>query len=674
MIVPMKKVCLVVQSRDQNIALNRLREAGVMHIQKSGIVSEYITKVLSHKTRVEDAFGLIQPYKTPPKKKNPLEGGGRERRAQLAPGERRGRRAVDKMGSEDLEPYSLDAVIAPRRPTLVDYMMGIRDERKVMEDREFLLVKEQERIAGWGDFNPDSMKELFSLGIPVFLYEIDPVVFSKINKEIRYIKFYEDKAVVRIIVPFREIPGLTPFKIPESSLSKINGEIAELKNKLIDINARIKSLADRRPALVKEMIDVENNIDFELAKIEFQQIEGSQAEYNLCFLRGFIPVDDVGKVKTAAAANGWALSLYDPAPEDIPPTLLKNGPVPQLIQPLLSFLGTVPGYKEFDISPSYLFFFSLFFAMIFGDAAYGLLIIAVSIMIGVSFLKKSGKLPDIIKLFLLLGCCTVVWGAINGSWFAIPVEHLPGFLTALIIPQFNGVGPLAEFPKFMQDIFNLPEKVPTGELKTRWNIQFLCFSVAVIQMAWARGKRMITLLPSLSAFAQFGWMLNMLGLYFLVLFLLLKVPLPGFVIYLIGAGIVLNIIFAEQKGGNFFANIGKGFGGLFPLALKVIGGFGDIISYVRLFAVGFAGAMIAQIFNTMAIGSGLGEFGIGFILKLIVAVLILALGHALNLALTSLSVLVHGVRLNLLEYAGNHLEMEWSGYAYNPFALRQKKE
>jgi V/A-type H+-transporting ATPase subunit I len=670
----MKKVCLAVQEKDNFIALSRLREAGVMHIIRTGIVSEQITKALERKTRVEEAFSLIQPYKTPKKKEVSPKGGGRERRAPLAPGQRRGRRAVDKMGDEDLEPYSLDAVNAPVRPTLVDYMMGIRDERKIMEDRETALKREHERIANWGDFSADSVKELAALGLPVFLYEIDPTSFAKISKEIQYIKFHEDKTVVRLLVPYREIPGLAQFQIPEKPLSKINDELEVLKNNLTDIDNRIRTLADRRPALVKEMVDVQSNIDFELAKVEFQSVEGIQSEYGISLLKGYIPVDKIENLKVTAANNNWALTIYEPAPEDIPPTLLKNGPVASFMQPLLSFLGTVPGYKEFDISPSYLFFFSLFFSMIFGDAAYGLIIISVSLMIGISYVKKSGKLPQIIKLFLLLGSCTVAWGAINGSWFAIPVERLPGFLTALILPPFNNTGPLVEFPAFLQNIFNLPEKVPTGELKTRWNIQFLCFSVALIQLVWARGKRIINLLPKLSAIAQFGWMMMMVGLYFLVLLLLLKVQLPEFVIPFVVTGLVLNIIFGEQNGGNFFANIGKGFGGLFQLILKVIGGFGDIISYVRLFAVGFAGSMIAEIFNTMALGGGLGEFGVGFILKLIVAVLILAIGHALNLALTSLSVLVHGVRLNLLEYAGNHLEMEWSGYTYNPFALRQKKE
>jgi len=213
------------------------------------------------------------------------------------------------------------------------------------------------------------------------------------------------------------------------------------------------------------------------------------------------------------------------------------------------------------------------------------------------------------------------------------------------------------------------------EFKTRWYIQFLCFTLAVVQLVWARGKRILNLLPSLSAVAQLGTLVMMFGLYFLVLNMLLGIEFPSFALILIIIGIVLNLIFAEQNGGNFLVNMGKGFGNFFSLFLKTVSCFADIISYIRLFAVGLAGAMIAQIFNDMAIPvDGLGSFGLAFLLKLLSAILILIIGHGLNLALTALSVIVHGVRLNLLEYAGNHLEMEWSGYLYEPFRLKQKKD
>ena len=347
----------------------------------------------------------------------------------------------------------------------------------------------------------------------------------------------------------------------------------------------------------------------------------------------------------------------------------------ELIKPLFSFLGTVPGYREFDISAPYLFFFAIFFAMIFGDAAYGLILIAAFGALGFNYKKKDGRVPDAIKLILLLSCCTVVWGGITGAWFGISKEHLPSFLRSLIIPPFNNTGPVAEFPGFLRYIFKLPSKVPVDELKTRWCIQFLCFTIAVVQLTMARATKLIKLLPSLCAVAQAGYLLVMLGLYFVALFVMLKMPLPPFVFYLLGIGISLIIIFEQQKGGNFIINILKGLSGLFQLFLKVVSCFSDILSYIRLFAVGLAGSMIGQIFNTLAIPSGgLGSFGLGFIIKLVFAVVALVAGHGLNIALTSMSVIVHGVRLNLLEYAGNHLEMEWSGYEYNPFALKQKNK
>jgi V/A-type H+-transporting ATPase subunit I len=269
----------------------------------------------------------------------------------------------------------------------------------------------------------------------------------------------------------------------------------------------------------------------------------------------------------------------------------------------------------------------------------------------------------------------MVWGAITGSWFAIPVQNLPFVLRSIILPPFNGTGPVAEFPLFLQSIFKLPPEVPVDDLKTKWNIQFLCFTVGMVQLISARGMNIKKQLPSLAAVAQLGWILALAGIYFLVLYMLLKMPPPSFVQWFIAAGIILNFIFAEQHGGNFLSNVVKSLTNFFGIFLKAIGGFADIISYIRLFAVGMAGGMIAQTFNSMAIpAEGLGSFSLGFILKLIIAAVVLILGHSLNLLMSTLSVIIHGVRLNLLEYAGNHLGMDWSGYAYEPFVLRQKKQ
>ncbi|MCL2602515.1 MAG: hypothetical protein FWD91_06845, partial [Treponema sp.] len=482
------------------------------------------------------------------------------------------------------------------------------------------------------------------------------------------------KAVVYTVVVGTELPDEIPVDTGKYSLAAIAEEFSRTKDKISGIERQFASLALRSQHVLHEELEaLLTQIEFETANAGMQTLEDVPSETAVSWLSGYLPVDSMPLLQQTAAANGWALAWSDPAPTDQPPTLLRNSALARIIQPLFSFLGTVPGYREFDISPSYLLFFSVFFAMIVGDAAYGLIILGIVLGVGFSVKKKSGAFPDIAKLLLLLSCTTIVWGAAIGSWFMIPHSGLPAFLTTLILPPFNNTGPLVEFPLALQSIFKLPAEVPVDELKTQWSIQFLCFTIAVSQLTWARGKRFVRLLPSLSAIAQLGWLVMMLGLYFLVLSMLLGIEFPSFAPILIGGGIAFVLVFSEQKGGNFFVNMGKGFAGLFSLLLKTVSCFADIISYIRLFAVGMAGAMIGMIFNQMAFpAEGLGSFGVVFVIRFVVAVLLVVFGHSLNLALGSLSVIVHGVRLNLLEYAGNHLEMEWSGYAYNPFALKQK--
>jgi V/A-type H+-transporting ATPase subunit I len=674
----MQKVCLVVQDKYCEEALIKLREVGVVHLENKDASVDANSNAQKLKAQVEEAIALISEYKASKiKSRNEQDDDERpkhERRAKPI-GLHRGRRATDVFGTDKEAPYSIDAVRAPRRPYLPEMLISFSEERKALKDQDLVLCREVSRVEKWGDFDPAIVEEIIEHGVPVYFYEMSVEAFMQLDKDVCYIKINSDKSNIRIIVFYNELPSLPHFQLPERRLSEYQKELDAHKLELIEIEEQIKEFADRRPALIKEMEIVQQDLEFEIAVSGMNKVEDVPEEHKISWLTGFVPNDDLHRVKTAASKNGWALTSYEPALIDEPPTKIKSSPLVRIIHPLLSFLGTVPGYREFDISPSYLFFFSIFFAMILGDAGYGLFLFVIAVALGFSIKKKSGVFPDVAKLLMLLTFSTMIWGALNGAWFAIPHNNLPVFLTALIIPPFNNVGPVVEFPVFLQDIFKLPAEVPRDEFKTRWYIQFLCFSLAVIQLVWARGKRIIKQLPYLSAIAQLGTLVMMFGLYFLVLFMLLGIEFPSFAIILIITGVALNLVFAEQNGGNFFVNIGKGFGNFFQLFLKTVSCFADIISYIRLFAVGLAGAMIAQIFNEMAVpAEGFGSFGLGFIISIIVAVLILVIGHGLNLALTALSVIVHGVRLNLLEYAGNHLEMEWSGYLYNPFALKQKKE
>ena len=548
------------------------------------------------------------------------------------------------------------------------------DEKEVLQKQLVHLEKEARRVEAWGDFDPHDFAYLSHHGVKLFLYSLSLYSLNRMGDEIKLIVFSRDKQWAKVLAVGEEIPGLAPFKLPSHSLSSMKNRINAIRSHIEGIETELADLAYHKEVIEADMNRITGEIDYEMARAGMGTLKEESINTAVSWLSGFVPDEKIDTVIQAAKDNGWTLAWDDPTPADRPPTILRNGPAVRIIQPLFSMLGTIPGYWEYDISLSYMVFLSVFFAMIFGDAGYGLLLFALGAALGVFFKKKNGQFPDAAKLAMLFSSCTVVWGAITGAWFAIPVGNLPAVLRSLIVPPFNNSGPVAEFPRFLQKAFRLPEEIPMDDLKTKWNIQFLCFSIGMIQVFWARTKNIRKLLPSLTAVAEAGWILAMTGIYFLVLFMLLKMPPPSFAPVLIAAGIALNFIFAEQKGGNFFLNILKSFSNFFSIFLKAIGGFGDIISYIRLFAVGMAGGMIARTFNSMAIPpEGLGSFSLGFVLRLFIAVLVLVGGHGLNLLMSTLSLIIHGVRLNLLEYAGNHLGMDWSGYAYEHFALRQNE-
>ena len=139
MILPIKKVCLMVQENSCDDALKKLRKLGVLHLEKRNVPLDVNSNALRNKTKVEDAMGLIQDFKPPKKKKQPLDPFiGRERRKKPV-GMHRGRRATDIFGTDTEAPYSVDAVRAPRRPYLPDLLNGFGDERRTLKEKDTLL-------------------------------------------------------------------------------------------------------------------------------------------------------------------------------------------------------------------------------------------------------------------------------------------------------------------------------------------------------------------------------------------------------------------------------------------------------------------------------------------------------------------------------------------------------
>jgi len=650
MIVPMKKICLLVQDKSHEESLKKLRAAGVVHLEKRNIPLDSNLSASKRKIKVENAIGLIQDFKVPKKKPrdHKVDDGPLIERRQKPIGLHRGRRAEDIYGTDDESPYSIDAVKATPRPYLPDLMSKLGDERKAIKEKEVIIGREILRIEGWGNFTPSTVEEI-SKTIPVYLYEIPVDLFNRLDKEIQFIKIKGDKSIVRILVFEKMIPGVAPFQLPQKSLNEYKEEIEKHNLELQEIDDELKKFADRKPALLKEMEQVEYDLEFETAVAGLNKVEDIPANQGLCWLTGYVPTEDLGLVKKIASENGWALSAEEPPETDeFVPTKLKNNKFVQLINPITNFLDINPGYREVDISPIFLTFFCIFFAMLFGDAAYGLIITTMAIIGIILALKNKKTVSTAIKMLLLLGLLNTTWGVLTCSWFAMDNKYIPDFLKDISLSYISSA--------------------KTDDAIVSQNLQIFCFSLALVHLIIAHIV-VIFKCKSLKIFGELGTIGMLLGMYNVVLFLIVSTPdrpisifpMPV-TIYLIGGGFFLSFIFSSYDG-SILKSILTSCQNFISVVLGVVNVFSDIMSYIRLWAVGLAGAAIAQTINGMA-GPMLGGF------LIFAGIILLIFGHGLNMVLNVLSVLVHGVRLNTLEFSG-HVGLAWSGTAYKPF--KEKK-
>ena len=368
-------------------------------------------------------------------------------------------------------------------------------------------------------------------------------------------------------------------------------------------------------------------------------------------------------MQEVSAKNSWGLLIEDPTVEDNVPTKLKNNKFVSLIYPLTDFLGTVPGYFEYDISGWFLAFILIFFGIIFGDGGYGLIVLgAAAMLIGKSLLSKK-KIPPAFLLVGLFGLSTVLWGTLTCTWFGISAESLPRWLQSLSVPVISNVYAEKIWYPFWSD--------GTVGLTTAQNLQIFCFSLALIQLTVAHIMGALRNRKSVKILGDIGSILQLLGMYYIVLSLVVNskvfsfglkisgIPVGTVAILCIASGFILSFIFSNYEG-SVIKSILTSLTNIVSVLLGVVNVFSDIVSYIRLWAVGLAGSAISATVNELA-GPLLGHF-----MFMILAIALLVFGHGLNMILNVLSVIVHGIRLNTLEFS-SHLDMSWSGHKFKPF-------
>ena len=505
---------------------------------------------------------------------------------------------------------------------------------------------EIERIKAWGDFEPGELKELKNAGYDFHFYRMGKKEYAMAaeDPEITMISLASvDKmntvAVLGVLPP--AIPA-SEFTIPEKGVGELTKEIENLQHEINACEDVLRKAAVYGESFQAQMLKAQNAENYSSAS------ETAENDGDFVWLSGYLPEEDLNAFKAAAEEHGWAWAADDVAADDEQvPTKVKYGKVSGLIQPVFDMLGILPGYRESDISLWFLLFFSLFFAMIIGDAGYGCLILLGTI----AYAAKSKKFNTVVYLLLVLSVATVIWGAITGTWFGFEQAMDIPLLRALVIPQFA----------------NYPEYFGVTALQQQNTIMKFSFSVGAIQMALGSliSIRKKISEKNLSWVADLGWLIAITAMYLLTLYLVIGEQIPMVPVFaLVGVAFVIVVLFGGMSPDRTFAEgIKAGCADAFTVFLNTISCFGNIMSYIRLFAVGMAGLAISQSF----IGIAEGFHGPLAIL----GVVILVIGHGLNIIMAFLSVVVHGVRLNVLEFSGQ-AGLEWTGIAYEPFKVNDK--
>ena len=384
-----------------------------------------------------------------------------------------------------------------------------------------------------------------------------------------------------------------------------------------------------------------------LGKIEFSKValDGEKVSGDkLLLLEGWVPEESVAELKAMLDESGAFYELRAARRGDSFPVKFKNNAYTRMYEVLTKMYG-MPSGTDFDPTPIVAPFFSLFFAFCMGDAGYGLVLI----LLGFILKKKLGKdLAGMMNLVITLGICTTVLGALLGTFFGMSILGFD-------IPQ------------------QLKSFIISGNVElfgSTYNKQMiLALAIGVVHISIAMTVKAINTTfffgfkESLSAW---GWWLVVVGgtiIGTLSFLSVIPAEMSKWALIAVGGLGAVGIYLLNDVRRNVFVNIGSGLWDTYNMASGLLG---DILSYIRLFALGLAGGMLGQTFNSLALMVVDGQEGAGAVLGWVGFGLIIIFGHTLNIAMSCLSAFVHPLRLTFVEYFKN-AGYEGKGVEYKPF-------
>lgn len=521
----------------------------------------------------------------------------------------------------------MDAKVADPAAEVIA-VMGSKENLKTQLPQ---IQREIEERKPWGIFDPEATKAVEKCGLKLHFYKaktssMDPewqekYALTEISSDGSYTYFVITTDAEDYSFPLKELPA------PDVNFTVKEEELNRLKAAIVQHDSRLAALKSCEPEIQAELNTTLSELDLHLANVS-----GSKAAENyLTVLEAFAPTENEQALQSLLDNEAVFYVANKAVQDDNPPIKLKNNRFVSMFEVLTDMYGR-PKYDEFDPTIWISIFFMLFFAFCMGDAGYGLILILLSLA-----LKK--KAPKLSPLVMTLGLATTVIGLLFHTFFSIDLMTLswiPDGVKKIMLPAtiagYDGTMVLA----ILVGIFHI------------------CLAMIIKTGQATKTKGFF------NALGTWGWTLLIVGgvvVGGLALIGAIDKEMTKWIVIVIGALSALGIFFLNDLHRNPLLNVGSGLWETYNTATGLLG---DILSYLRLYALGLAGAKLGEAFNAIGL-QALGDGGFGWVFF----ILIVVVGHVLNVAMCVLGAFVHPLRLNFLEFFKNS-GYEGTGRKYNP--------
>ena len=605
MVKKMKKFSFLIYHNDYDVFLQDLRELGLVHVAKQD------EKKVEHNDELE---GYLNSLKKLEGAKKTLQNAVKD----------------DKI---KVDQNNADVDLGYKIPQAIE---DIQKQIGTLDQQLQVSTKEKENLEPWGDFDTENISKLKASGYHISFFAIQKNAYNpEWEKEFNAIVINDKSSRLYFITVTNEDNvaeqlTLEPVVLPDISLNDLSNLIESLKAKREEQVDKLKTLYTDTSSIDAAIADLESKISLKKVVLNTSHVAGDK----LMLMQGWAPADKESEITSYLQSKDAYYQVSDPTPEDDVPIKFKNNKFFKLFEPITK-LYMLPKYNELDLTPYFAPFFMLFFGLSLGDIGYGLFLLVAATAAKV--LKKSSmgdSFKSVLTLVQVLGVSAFFTGFLTGGFFGIQLYEFDMPIARQLRDRFF----------FDNDMmFNLA--LILGGVQVIFGMIIKVFNRA-IQFGFMYGVSTI------------GWIVLLLSL---VISTLLPDVLPmGGTIHLIILGVsVVAIFLFNSPGKNVFINFGLGLWDTYNMATGLLG---DILSYVRLFALGLSGGILAMVFTDLAMGMSPDNI----ILGPLVTILIFIIGHGINIFMNTLGAVVHPMRLTFVEFFKNS-EFTGGGQKYQPF-------